>query len=907
MGLSVTLHNALTGLNVNQQQLSVLSQNIANANTQGYSKQVAQQDSVYLDGQGQGVSIAEITRKIDDYLTQAVQRQGSILSSTEVLNDFSTRIQLLMGNPGNRNSIDSYINTFYNTVQSLSQTPQNTTLQQTAVNAGVSLADQVSDLAASLRDLQFQADQDIAVAVGSVNVSLKRVAELNELIAGNVSLGKSVAELEDRRDNTVREIGKYINISTFTQSNGNLSATTGNGVTILDNSAYRLLYNPVASAASFSDGSSLGAITIARIGDNGVASGVPVTLANAGVPENIASVFTSGAIAGLMEMRDRQIPSIIAQLDTMASVLRDQFNAVHNAGSGYPGANSLTGTRPLFAQQINQWAGQARIAVLDSNGQPVTSPYADESHGYAPLTLNLEKMDSLSGVGNPSVQSIIDAINQYYGVPQNKMQLSNLNNIQMVSDSESLPSTPPKFNFDFNLNNISGSAASFFVTNIAVKNNNGVDITSVTSTIPTVSLDPATTYITSAGSSAVTISTAGTHSLSNGQTVFLSTPPGGPYDGIPAASLGGYFTVRNVSANTFEIDVGTAAQAGTTSGVAGMTARPPYAQASPGGDTRSRDSGVISADLTADPASPFYTISVSIGVDNGSGVIQTSVVSYRVNNQQPNALNKIIGVESMTGSGRIVIPTTTRPLAVAMLVDAQGKELPKVNGAYTNQESGYLKIIAGTSDSTIAIDSLDSRELGNPTVSPIIPGSNRGFSHYFNLNDFFVSNAPINTGDTTPGSAMNMAVSAHLRNDPSLFSLGRMIRSPNASNPMAPPNYTYQLNPGDNSIVTRLSVLSSTTFAFSAAGGLGATTQTFSGYTGQIIGSAATNAVTAKTNFTNASALLDGYNENASAISGVNLDAELANTIIYQNAYSASARVITVANQLFEVLLNSFQ
>ncbi len=71
--------------------------------------------------------------------------------------------------------------------------------------------------------------------------------------------------------------------------------------------------------------------------------------------------------------------------------------------------------------------------------------------------------------------------------------------------------------------------------------------------------------------------------------------------------------------------------------------------------------------------------------------------------------------------------------------------------------------------------------------------------------------------------------------------------------------------------------------------------------------SAATNAVTARSNYTNANALLDGYNENSSAISGVNLDTELANTIIYQNAYSASARVITVANQLFDVLLSSFQ
>jgi flagellar hook-associated protein 1 len=907
MGLSIALNNALTGLNVNQQQLAILSQNIANANTAGYSKQVARQDAIYINGEGQGVQITEVTRRIDEFLAKAVQGQNSNVAMANTLNDFNTRIQLLMGTPGGNNSLDAYLNTFFNATQSLSQTPQNTTLQQTAVNTGVTLANQINSVATELQKLQFQADQDIAGAVKKVNDALKRMAELNTQITSNSSLGRSVAELEDERDDIIKEISQYINVTSFKQSNGLISLSTGGGITILDNSVYEISYTPAATPNTFSSETPLSAMTIYRLDAKGNPASSPVTLLTSALPGDATSVFTTGSIAGLLEMREKDIPDILDQLDTLASQMRDEFNAIHNAGSGYPGANSLTGTRLLFAQQVNQWDGQARIAVLDSNGQPLASPYPDEPNGVTPLVLDLEKMDTGSGVGIPSVQGIINAINQYYGTPQNKAKLGNLNNIQLVSDSTTLPGVPAQFSFDFNLNNLSTGNANFYVTNVQVKDNNAVDITSVTSTIPVENLDVGSTYVTSAGSNQVTVNTATTHSLNNGQVVYLSAPPGGPYDGIPASALGGYFTISNVTATSFQITLASAsASAGATIGVAGQTATPPYAAAPAGGDTRTRSNGLFTADLTANTSAPFYTVTASVAVDDGTGVIKTSNVTYRIENQQPNMLNRIFGGQTATGSGSIVAPTSIAPLARAMLVDENGNELPKINGVYTNTQGGYLKIMAGASSSSIAIDSLNSMELGNPTVSPAIAGSQRGFSHYFNLNDFFQSHDPVNTGETVKNSALNMRVEERMLSNPGLLALGQLSKSPNSINPLDPLNYTYQLNPGDNSIITRLALLSNANFNFAASGGLGTTVQTFRGYTGQIIGTAASNASTASNNRKNADALLQGYEQNASAISGVNLDTELANTIIYQNAYSASARVITVANQLFDTLLESF-
>ncbi|MFN9113932.1 MAG: flagellar basal body rod C-terminal domain-containing protein, partial [Bacteroidota bacterium] len=65
-------------------------------------------------------------------------------------------------------------------------------------------------------------------------------------------------------------------------------------------------------------------------------------------------------------------------------------------------------------------------------------------------------------------------------------------------------------------------------------------------------------------------------------------------------------------------------------------------------------------------------------------------------------------------------------------------------------------------------------------------------------------------------------------------------------------------------------------------------------------------ASSAEADLKNARALMSGFSDRSDSISGVNLDEELANTVIYQNAYTASTRVITVVSELFDALLNTF-
>ena len=68
MSLNIALANALTGLRVNQRALDVTAQNVANVNTVGYTRKIVEQSALVIGGQGAGVQISEITRRVHEYM-----------------------------------------------------------------------------------------------------------------------------------------------------------------------------------------------------------------------------------------------------------------------------------------------------------------------------------------------------------------------------------------------------------------------------------------------------------------------------------------------------------------------------------------------------------------------------------------------------------------------------------------------------------------------------------------------------------------------------------------------------------------------------------------------------------------------------------------------------------------------
>lgn len=920
MGLLNALNTAVSGLNVSQQHLNTLSQNISNANTPNYSNEVVNQQANFIAGTGQGASIASITRNVSDYLNSQVNSQTSVNSAASSITNYYTQIQNLLGQPGGTNSIDQGISAFFTAVQNLANSPS-ASAQTNVVNSASSVAGQIANLASSLQNLRLQSDSDINGAVNNVNADLQSLIKTNSALQHSSAIGQNTNGLLDNRDATIKDLAQYMDIKPIFNSDGTVSINTSNGVTLLTNTtSAKLSYSPITSVNTLINNSNISPINVITTDANGTTLGQVTTLATGGSSSAVTNSLTSGKLQSLLSMRDGIIPNILSQLDVLASNLRDKVNAINNSGTGFPPPNSYTGTTLLSGNSTSVYSGSVRIAALGSNGTPVSSPYSDETNGLQPLTLNLATLNTGKGAGTVSVDGLINSINQYYGPPQNKVEIGNINNAQLALTSNNIPDSGNTISFAFNLNNISKSAAAFYVGGFTVSDSLGNPIASstanpsptVNSTQPSIavaSIDTTTTSnnSTSPNYNVVKIVTSGTNNLVNGDVIYLN-PPAGAVTGIPASQLGGYFTVSGVSGNSFNITVaGSGAAvggAGSNVAVTGVSALAKYSTVNSGDTTNTAGNGVITAQIPAGSInSPYYTVQANIATLDSSGKLVNSVVSYRVGNNQANVNNELIGASNASAGATIVSPSTTQPTLTATLVDGNGNALPKTNGLYGNQQ-GYLKITSNSSSGAVAIDQMDSKQLGALTGTLLTGGTNQGFSQYFGLNNFFNIPAAAN-GDTVTNSALNLSVASRIASNPALISTGKLAVGHQPSNSALAPNFTYNITSGDNTVSQQVAALATNLTAFNAVGGLPASTTTFSQYAGQIIAATSTNSTNATNAQNNSQALLDGFTKSAQAVSGVNLDQELANTVIYQNAYSASARIITIVGTMFDALINS--
>lgn len=909
MSLSLSLNNALSGLKANQQAIGTLSHNIANVNTDGYSRQIVDQSAVYIQGVGSGVRVDDVIRKVDKYLQRAVITQGSEVARSGVIDQYYQRVQVLMGQPGSGDSVDEHLTSFFNSLQSLASTPDRTSARSEVLSAGSLLSDEMSGLSYDMQDLRFEADREIRDAVDSVNSILRNLRKINTTITTAGSTGQSTAGLLDERDSALRELSTYLDINTSYDNYGSVSVTAGNGIALIDGMVHELRYTPAQSAQNFIGGAGLNALMVVDLdaAGNQISAGQAL-ISGTNAEGVVTSTLGGGKIEGLRLMRDEVLPAMLDQLDQLAAGLRDAMNAIHNDGSGFPPASELTGTRAISASQAFDWSGEVRIAVLQANGQPVPAGYTDESTtGLRPLTLNLSELNSGTADGRLTMQSIINEINNHFAAPGYKAELGNLNNIQLVSDNSRLTQgTSSLFNFDLDLENISRDNAPVFVTGVTVLSDAGVDITNVTQAAPQVLLNPAGAYTTTGGSDQVTLNLLASSGLQAGDTFYLGPPAGADVNGIPAANITGYFTVESVNGANITFRAGAAATTpgtNTLPDASGAYINPPYDTAIAGTQSRTRDKGELQVNLGGAPNSAYYDITVAVGTVDEDGVVRTSNITYRVQNGQSNMLNDRYDAASVTGDGTRVTPQTTQDAMRAILVDENGNEIRKVNGEYVDQYPAYLKLTTGTTGYTIAIDEMSSAQLGTVSELPTAQGTGWGFSHFFGLNDFFEPNQLSSTGDTVKNSALNLKVSQRLIDNPNLVSTGDLVLQNQPTDTTADPQWTYVRYSGDNQLATRLASLSTTSISFAAAGGLPAISLTLNGYTSEMLGYIANQSASATAASSNAQTLYDGFKTNADAVSGVNLDEELANTVIFQNAYSATARIITVVNQLFDDIL----
>ncbi|WP_417841902.1 flagellar hook-associated protein FlgK [Terasakiella sp.] len=381
MSITHALHVAAGGLLATQSALGTVSDNVANANTVGYSRKIVNFETNVLAGVGAGVNIADVTRAVDEGLLKDVRDEKSELYAIKSQLTYYSRMQELFGAPGDNSSLAHTISELSSALEALSVTPERSLEQSEVIRWAENTAQQLQDMSSVIQDLRKQADDDIHQAVKEAENHLKEIADLNHKIVRNNVANNDVSALEDKRDLALNALSEIIDITYFPRSNGEYSVFTKGGRVLIDQEAVDLTHNL---------GASVSAVTTHEEGDfSGIYAGTAV-LAN-----DITNDLQGGRLAGLVEMRDDVLPGLQSELDELAGALRDQINAVHNRGMAFPGSQSMQGSTAFIdssAQQIAFGSGDTRMAVMDGDGNQVGSvsltTQLTADHGAGPWTLD---------------------------------------------------------------------------------------------------------------------------------------------------------------------------------------------------------------------------------------------------------------------------------------------------------------------------------------------------------------------------------------------------------------------------------------------------------------------------------------------------------------------------------------
>lgn len=347
MSMTIAIGNALSGLRTSQQAMETLSNNIANANTPGYTRKTVALESMVVGTFGRGVRIADIVREVDANLNADYRHATSVLEKLRLNLHYFESIEQLYGQPGANNSIADTVTRFRSGITALATAPENLGLREQAIQDGVALANRLNSESKAIQSLRADAEREIGSTINRINALLDQIADINRQVIRGEAQNQDVNALKDQRELYVGEIAQYMDVRTRETNDGNLVVTTGLGRTLVDNTVVHPLFTDTTTNLL------------------PTAQGAPVLLGGSTVPPGIDITTElrdgNGQLAVHISQRDVDLMARQEELNRIATMLFDQIqsadlNTADTSGGVLDDANhffaSLDLNDPITAYNI---------------------------------------------------------------------------------------------------------------------------------------------------------------------------------------------------------------------------------------------------------------------------------------------------------------------------------------------------------------------------------------------------------------------------------------------------------------------------------------------------------------------------------------------------------------------------
>ncbi|HHT9951939.1 TPA: flagellar hook-associated protein FlgK [Legionella pneumophila] len=352
------LNIAYSGLNAFQRALDVTGNNIANFKTRGYSRQSIQFTPIASNRYagsyiGAGVSVSSIYRNVDQFANAQVRSTLSYRTQYDAFYNQAIQIDKLLSQDGS--SISVPLQTFFDSIGQLNSTPDNIATRGVVLKQSQLLAQQFNSLQIKLEEYERNSTLQVTESVKIINRITKELAEVNGKLLGN----NNIPELLDHRDELLKQLSGYTDLSIFDQGDGTISVGIASGDMLVAGTQQRDLVVGTGKDSIFGT-----KIFLSSGGNNQV---------------DITDRLTTGMLGGLIDYEKNVLGQASQLIGQMAIGLAQTFNTQHKLG-----------------MDMNSQIGKDFFTDFNSPGQMLKRSTASaDNSGTAVLSVNISDISQV--------------------------------------------------------------------------------------------------------------------------------------------------------------------------------------------------------------------------------------------------------------------------------------------------------------------------------------------------------------------------------------------------------------------------------------------------------------------------------------------------------------------------------
>lgn len=339
MGLPNVMQTGRSGMVAAKAQMATTSHNIANSNTEGYSRQRVEQQSDFAHPHGAknliggGTLLARTERVNDAYVEKQLRDSGRELAHYEEKDVLLRQTEDIFNEMGGE-GLNRLISRFFNDFRKLGNEPDNQAIRESVRESSMAMTKDFKRIRSGVEEVRRLADNRLEGFSGEINAIAETVKDLNIKIKIQELSGAVANDLRDQRDLAMKKLGSYVDTYVHYDKDGAFNVDIrGVGPLVNGPNAYKFA---VERNPADADGKPENSYTLI-LGDKAY--------------RDVTHVIKGGKMGAIVDVRDQTLNTILARLDEMASMITSSVNAIHGEGYTKNGVKGVAFFKPLVSSE----------------------------------------------------------------------------------------------------------------------------------------------------------------------------------------------------------------------------------------------------------------------------------------------------------------------------------------------------------------------------------------------------------------------------------------------------------------------------------------------------------------------------------------------------------------------------